>query len=135
LEHPVLLDGYLYAFSGRDEPDASFRCVEFKTGKLQWSRDEKWQEASAARFRSFRFTVAARRSSPTANSSRSAKAGRLGMFKPDPNRPEEICSFQVPQMGYPCWTAPVLSRQRLYLRSEDRLVCRTSKVEIVKRKT
>jgi outer membrane protein assembly factor BamB len=31
---PILLDGQLYAFSGRDEPDATFRCVEFKTGKV-----------------------------------------------------------------------------------------------------
>src|SRR6185436_13739543 len=31
---PVLRDGFLYAFSGRNEPDATFRCVEFKSGKL-----------------------------------------------------------------------------------------------------
>ena len=40
---PVLHDGYLYAFSGRNEPDATFRCVEFETGKLMWSRDERWR--------------------------------------------------------------------------------------------
>jgi hypothetical protein len=39
---PVFRDGFLYAFSGRNEPDATFRCVEFKTGKLMWSRDEQW---------------------------------------------------------------------------------------------
>jgi hypothetical protein len=32
-------------------------------------------------------------------------------------------SFQVPQLHYPCWVAPVLARKRLYLRSEDRLLC------------
>ena len=37
--------------------------------------------------------------------------------------PEEICSFQVPQLHYPCWAAPVLSNKRLFLRSEDKLVC------------
>jgi len=26
-------------------------------------------------------------------------------------------------LGYPTWAGPVLSRGRLYLRSEDRLVC------------
>jgi len=30
---PVYHDGFLFAFSGRNEPDARFRCVEFKTGK------------------------------------------------------------------------------------------------------
>ena len=39
---PVLHNGFLYAFSGRNEPDASFRCVEFKTGRLIWSRNESW---------------------------------------------------------------------------------------------
>jgi len=31
---PILDKGYLYAFSGRNEPDARFRCVEFATGEL-----------------------------------------------------------------------------------------------------
>src|SRR5439155_10324218 len=39
---PIHKDGVLYAFSGRNEPDARFRCVEFKTGKLLWDRDESW---------------------------------------------------------------------------------------------
>ena len=39
---PIYLDGYLYAFSGRNEPDARFRCVEFKTGKVMWDVDESW---------------------------------------------------------------------------------------------
>jgi hypothetical protein len=51
------------------------------------------------------------------------EGGKLGLFAADPQRPTEICSWQVPQLHYPCWTAPVLSRKRLYLRSEDRLLC------------
>jgi outer membrane protein assembly factor BamB len=51
------------------------------------------------------------------------EGGLLGMFKPDPNAPQEIARFQVPTLHHPCWAAPVLSRKRLYLRSEDRLVC------------
>src|SRR5262245_27650186 len=31
---PILHDGYLYAFSGRDEPDARMRCVALGTGRL-----------------------------------------------------------------------------------------------------
>jgi hypothetical protein len=41
LEHLALHDGFLYAFSGRNEPDAQFNCVELKTGRLKWSRDER----------------------------------------------------------------------------------------------
>ncbi len=119
---PVLVDGYLYAFSGRDEPDASFRCVEFKTGKLMWSRDEKWQKHPP---HGSQFPVYGRGSAILADGKLIAlgEGGKLGMFKPDPTHPEEICSYQVRQLGYPCWAAPVLSRKRLYLRSEDRLIC------------
>jgi hypothetical protein len=43
---PVLHNGYLYAFSGRNEPDATFRCVEFRSGQPMWSRDERWRSHS-----------------------------------------------------------------------------------------
>ena len=39
---PIYHEGFLYSFSGRNEPDARFRCVELKTGKLMWDRDEHW---------------------------------------------------------------------------------------------
>ena len=45
---PVGHDGFLYAFSGRNEPDATFRCVELKTGALMWSREERWRPHSTA---------------------------------------------------------------------------------------
>jgi hypothetical protein len=51
------------------------------------------------------------------------EAGLLGLFKPTPDKLEEIARWQVPQMRYPCWTAPVLANGRLYLRDEDHLVC------------
>jgi hypothetical protein len=57
------------------------------------------------------------------------EGGRLGLFRPNPERAEEICSWQVPSLHYPCWASPVLSQKRLILRSEDRLVC----VELSKR--
>jgi outer membrane protein assembly factor BamB len=117
---PVLHDGYLYAFSGRNEPDAMFRCVEFETGKLMWSRDERWRAHSVAQP-----SVYGRGSVILADSRLIilGEGGKLGLFALNPQRPEEICSWQVPQLHYPCWTAPVLSKKRLYLRSEDRLLC------------
>jgi hypothetical protein len=51
------------------------------------------------------------------------EGGLLGMFKVNSAQPEELARFQVPQLKYPCWAAPVLAQQKLYLRSEDRLVC------------
>jgi len=119
---PVLFDGYLYAFSGRDEPDAQFNCVEFKTGKLMWSRNEQWQKHPP---HGSQFPTYGRGSAILADGKLFAlgEGGKLGLFKVNPKQAEEISSFQVPQLGYPCWAAPILSRKKLYLRSENRLVC------------
>ena len=119
---PVLHDGFLYAFSGRDEPDAQFNCVEFKTGKLMWSRDERWQKHPP---QGTQFPVYGRGSAILADGKLIAlgEGGKLGLFKVNPKQAEEISSFLVPGLGYPCWAAPVLSRKRLYLRSENKLVC------------
>ncbi len=119
---PILLDGHLYAFSGRDEPDATFRCVEFKTGKLKWSRDERW--AKHPRHGTV-FDTFGRGSAILADGKLYAlgEAGLLGIFKPNPARVEELARWQVPELGYPTWAGPVLAHKRLYLRSEDRLIC------------
>jgi outer membrane protein assembly factor BamB len=117
---PVLHDGFLYAFSGRNEPDATLRCVEFKTGRLRWSRDERWRAHSTAQP-----PVYGRGSAILADGHLVllGEGGKLGWFKLNPKQPEEVCSFQVPQLEYPCWAGPVLSRKRLYLRSETQLIC------------
>lgn len=117
---PIFHDGYLYAFSGRNEPDARFRCLEFKTGRLMWDRDESWRAHSTAQP-----IVYGRGSMIKADGKLIVlgEGGLLGLFKLNPNQPEELARFQVPQLHYPCWAAPVLANKRLYLRSEDRLVC------------
>src|SRR6266850_367844 len=117
---PIYHNGYLYAFSGRNEPDAHFRCVEFKTGKLMWDRDEHWQPHSTPTP-----DVYGRGSCIMADGKLIVlgEGGVLGLFKLNPQQPEEIYRFQVPQLHYPCWAAPILSNKRLYLRSEDRLLC------------
>jgi outer membrane protein assembly factor BamB len=121
---PIYHDGYLYAFSGRNEPDAHFRCVELKTAKLMWDRDEHWAPHSTPQP-----NVYGRGSAIMADGKLIVlgEGGLLGLFKLNPRQPEEICRWQVPQLEFPCWTAPVLSRQRLYLRSslhdKCQLVC------------
>lgn len=121
---PVLRDGYLYAFSGRNEPDATFRCVEFKTGKLMWSRDERWEGHPPPNTKA-QPAVFGRGSAILADGKLIAlgEGGLLGMFKPGLKQVEEISRWQVPSLHFPCWAAPVLSNRKLYLRSEDQLVC------------
>jgi outer membrane protein assembly factor BamB len=116
---PIYHNGNLYAFSGRNEPDARFRCVEFQTGKVLWDRDERWPPHSTPQPK-----VYGRGSAILADGKLIVlgEGGLLGLFKVNPKQPEEISRWQGPQLHYPCWAAPVLSRKRLFLRSEDRLV-------------
>jgi outer membrane protein assembly factor BamB len=117
---PVLHEGHLYAFSGRNEPDATFRCVDTVSGKLLWERNERWRPHSA-----MQPPVYGRGSAILADGRLIVlgEGGKLGLFALNAERPEEICSAQIRQLHSPCWTAPVLSQKRLYLRSEDRLLC------------
>ena len=115
---PIYHDGYLYAFSGRNEPDARFRCVEYKTGKVMWERDERWRAYSGVA------NTYGRGSAIKADGKLIVlgEAGLLGMFKVDPKNPQEVARYQVPQLKFPCWAAPVLSNRRIYLRSESKLL-------------
>jgi outer membrane protein assembly factor BamB len=117
---PILHGGFLYAFSGRNEPDARFRCVELKTGKLRWDRDESWRPHSSPTP-----PVYGRGSAIMADGKLFVlgEGGLLGLFRVNPEKPEELARFQVPGMQYPCWAAPILSDKRLFLRCEDRLIC------------
>ena len=116
---PVLVQGFLYGFSGRNEPDARLRCVEFATGRVAWERDESWPKHSNRQPGVF-----GRGSMVVADGKLYAlgEGGLLGIFKPDAERCTEISRWQVPSLHYPCWAGPVISNGRLYLRSEDRLV-------------
>jgi len=117
---PIYHEGYLYALSGRNEPDARFRCVEFKTGKLMWDRDESWRPHSTPQP-----NVYGRGSLILADGKLIVlgEGGLLGLLKVSPQKLEEISRHQVPQLHYPCWAGPVLANKKVYLRSEDRLVC------------
>jgi outer membrane protein assembly factor BamB len=40
----IYRDGYLYAFDGRNEPDASLVCVDASNGKVVWRETPEWPE-------------------------------------------------------------------------------------------
>lgn len=117
---PIYRDGSLYAFSGRNEPDARFRCIDFATGKLQWDRDEHWAPHSTTTP-----DVYGRGSCVWVDGKLIVlgEGGLLGLFQTDPHEARELARWQVPGLHYPCWAAPVIARRQLYLRSEDRLIC------------
>ena len=90
---------------------------------MLWDRDESWPSHSG--HETPRPNVYGRGSAILADGKLIVlgEGGLLGLFKVNPKRPEEISRWQVPQLHFPCWAAPVLSRGKLYLRSEDALIC------------
>ncbi len=116
---PILHDGYIYAFSGRNEPDARFRCVEFKTGKVLWELDQSWRPYGAAPDKYGRGAAILADGKLIVL----GEAGLLGLFRVSPQKGEELARYQVPQLKHPCWAAPILSEGRVYLRSESKLLC------------
>jgi len=123
---PVLTAGHLFAFTGRNEPDGHFRCVEFLTGAVKWDREEGWPNGGHGKISpGSEPHVFGRGSAILADGKLYAlgEAGLLGIFRPNPEKLEELGRWQVPGLTYPCWAAPVLADKRLYLRDENRLVC------------
>ena len=41
---PIIHEGHVYGFDGRNEPDASLACVEASTGRLKWRTTLEWSE-------------------------------------------------------------------------------------------
>lgn len=124
---PILDKGVLYGFSGRNEPDGRFRCVDWADGRLRWDRFEGWPNAGHSKLRAGEKPPEfyGRGSLVLADGKLIAlgEAGRLGLFNPDPEKTVELGVWQVPGLSYPCWTGPVLSNRKLYLRDESLLIC------------
>lgn len=135
---PIHLDGYLYGFSGRHEQEAQLQCLDRETGELQWqtnglTRDvnEIEQDPNTGKLRDkatgepVPWPFYGRGSKILADGKFIilAERGTLSLVKPDPKQFTEISRCSFPELGYPSWAAPVLSRGRLFLRSESHLVC------------
>ena len=116
---PIVHEGNIYAFSGRNEPDAKFRCVEFLTGKLLWEQDEAWQKYGppSKKYGRGSFIKADGKLIVL------GETGKFGLFQLNARKAVELASYMVPQLRYPCWAAPAMADKRVYLRSEAYLIC------------
>jgi outer membrane protein assembly factor BamB len=111
---------YIYGFSGRHQPGSTFRCVELSTGKVLWQTkdDNADDEADAKEGLGKTPPKFYGRGSAVLAEGKfivQAETGLLALVDLDPTEFREISRVQFPELGYPCWTAPVLSRKRLYL--------------------
>jgi outer membrane protein assembly factor BamB len=121
------VNGFLYGFSGRHESPSSLRCIDLKTGKLQWETADTFalglSPARAADSDDLHFY--GRGAAILAENKLIALSewGHLGLVEVNPKQCVEKARHKIPELRYPSWTAPVLSRGRLYLRDENWLIC------------
>ncbi|GIX03619.1 MAG: serine/threonine protein kinase [Planctomycetaceae bacterium] len=130
--------GYLYGFSGRHERDGMLQCVDLKTGKLQWQ--SSGFEGDLNNFEMIPETPHILRDRTTGRKAPwpfygrgsailvdghlivLGERGTLAVVKPNPDRWEEVRRACCLNIHPPSWAAPVLSRGRLYIRTERDLV-------------
>ena len=116
---PVHHDGYVYGSSGRHTQNAELRCVEWKTGKVMWSRPDL--SRASLLYADGHFICL-------------TEYGDLILFKATPESFQPVAHLVLqskptadgeprPMLRYPAWAAPILSHGLLYVRGTDRLVC------------
>jgi outer membrane protein assembly factor BamB len=99
-------DGYLYGIDGRQEEGARLRCVEFKTGKVQWTK-EGFGCASLIRVEGRLIAL--------------TEGGDLVLIEPTAKEYREKARASV--LGSPCRAALALANGRLYARDGKTLIC------------
>lgn len=108
---PILLDGFIYGYSGQSEQNkGAFKCVELQTGKERWSTDAiGWGNAVYVDGHLLCQDI----------------KGNLFLVKPNPDKFEKVGEFRgaLGEVTDPAWTSPVVANGKLYLRYMQRLVC------------
>jgi outer membrane protein assembly factor BamB len=135
---PIEVNGCIYGFSGRHEQEATFRCLRLEDGEVAWettgytgaladlSQDPVTGELRHARTgKKLDWPFLGRGSKIQVGDQFIAlgERGTLALVNINPEKYDEVARTSYRQIRYPAWTAPVLSRQRLYLRDEDSLLC------------
>jgi len=111
---PIYHEGYLYGCSGRHMNEGELRCVNWKTGEVQWSR--RGLTRTSLTYVGGHFICL-------------GELGHLLLVKANPMEFELVGEAMLRGEGgenllaYPCWAAPILSLGLLYVRGKDRLVC------------
>ncbi len=112
---PIYHDGYLYGSSGRNTANAELRCIDFETGKIQWT-EQGLTRCSLLMIDGHFICL--------------AEDGVLRLLKVNPKKYDLVSEIELidPKtkralLEYPCWAAPIVSHGLLYVRGEERLVC------------
>ena len=124
---PMVKDGHLYGFAGRNPPDTEFKCVNLKNGELTWTKDYRWKKEDGQIEGLFRASI-------LQAGERYFALGEDGILVEvtlSPKGPELV---QLPRLftAREAWTLPTLHKGLLYvvqntsdgeLRKKARMIC------------
>lgn len=131
---PVVKDGYLYGFDGRNEPDASMVCVDLSQGRVVWRTEPQWEHTVRLNGQEQTLTLSTLRGSLVQVDGRALCLGELGQLLWLDLTPEgyrELDRAHLFLARY-TWAPPVISRGLLYIsqnapdpvtRTRERLIC------------
>jgi len=112
---PIYHDGYLYASSGRHKSNAELRCIEWATGKVEWSQPRLLR--ASLLYVDGHFVCL-------------SEDGTLRLIEATPAAYREKAAVTLravpsgdPLLEEPAWAAPILADGLLYVRGADRVVC------------
>jgi hypothetical protein len=111
---PVYHNGFLYGSSGRHSQPAELRCIDWATGKVQWSQPGLVR-ASLLLVEDHLICL--------------SEDGIIRLLEATPDRYREQAVVEWkddegrPLLRQPAWAAPIISHGLLYVRGNNRLVC------------
>lgn len=135
---PIYRDGFLYGFTGREEPGGSLVCLDTKTGKQAWStrgyegsNENLALDPATGQVRDLKtkkiipFPFFGRGSLTQAGTRFIilGERGTLALAELSPKGYHEICRGWIKGTAYPTWPSPVLAGKRLYLRDAKKVIC------------
>ena len=113
----VYKEGHLYAFDGRNEPDASLVCVNAKTGKVVWRETPEWREVITVNDQTQDFTLSTLRGcllSVDGDFLCLGEYGHLLWLDLTPEGYRELARAKL-FLAQQSWALPVVSRGLLYI--------------------
>lgn len=105
---PIHDAGVVFGSSGRHTEEADLRCVDLATGDVKW-KEKRTTRCTLTKIDGHALSL--------------GENGELRLFKLSAAKYAEVARWECPDLEYPAWAPPVVSRGRLYVRGKGKLLC------------
>lgn len=126
---PLVMNGHIYGFAGRNKPDVQFKCARVRDGKILWQDDMRYQESIGGRD----LTLSFFRGSLLGVDKRVFALGEDGVFAELKIAPEGVKIISRAQLfvAEQSWALPVIHRGLLYISQHTRGFVHGTKPRII----